>query len=115
MSNPKNIKILTREELDYLVGKYLFRMLNPEIIGVKTTTCIRENTHPINEKFAINTPIKRITISPEAIDYWNKLNGKYHLIEVQNAINVLTVMYQEISEKTIVDQIENMSTKIIEK
>ncbi len=115
MSNPKNIKILSKEELDYLVEKYSFRMLNPTVLGVKTSSCARENIHSILESFTINTPIKRITITPMAINYWIKLGDKAHLIAVQNAINVLMITYQDISENAILKQIKKNSTQIIEK
>lgn len=115
MDNVKNTRILTKEELEYLVEKYKFRMLNDTTIGVKTTTCVRENTHSALERFTINTPIKRITITPAAITYWKQLKKKPHLIAVQNALNILSITYQEISVEEIANQIEKNSTKILEK
>lgn len=117
MKNPKNIKILSKEEVDYLREKYLFELVvaeSGEYVAVKTTSFSRKVLHDASSNFSINTPIKRITITPEAVKYWKELLN-YDLITIQNAINTLLIMYQPITKEEIVKQIKSKSTEIIEK
>ena len=113
----KNVRILKPEELKFLVDKYIFELqkgLVNDFIIVTTTNCARKVLHSADESFTINTPIKRITIVPDAIKMWQKLNFEYNLIEVQNAINILTISYQDITKDNVLDAIEN-KFKISEK
>lgn len=117
MNNPKNIRILNNEEIDYLKERYIFELVDAGedvYVAVKTSTFHRKVLHDAKASFSINTPIKRITITPEAVNYWKELQ-QYDLITIQNTINCLSIMYQAVSKEEIVKQIEIGRTKIIEK
>lgn len=57
----------------------------------------RKTYHSIYEKFKINFYREKriIMVTPQAIEYWIKMNQKVNLVNVQNAINILTVTYQD--------------------
>ena len=111
-----NIKILSQAQLEKLNAKYYFDVDDQDII-VGLNNYQRVTRHPRDKRFHINskTDVKRkICFSKEAIDIWltckeNKL--KLSLFDVQNAVNVLTVTYQQVSYENVV-RFFNRSMKI---
>lgn len=97
----KNLRALSKTELDFLKEKYKFELFGDFIV----TSCAgidRKILHPINKSFAINTPIRKITISELAIKMWiEHFQSNYNLLEVQNAISSLIVTYQDISVEDV--------------
>ena len=93
----KNVRALTKDELDFLNSKYLFEYVQ----GYVVTSCAgfgRKVMHDINQGFSLNTPIRKIKITKDAIDFWiNEFKDEYTLLDVQNAISSLIVTYQDIS------------------
>lgn len=118
MNNPKNIKILTDDELRYLKEKYYFEITQSldgsKYIAVKTSTCNRKVLHDASKTFTINTAIKRVSITSEAVSYWQLL-PEYDLFTIQNTINILLITYQEISKDEIIKQIKINRIKILQK
>ena len=117
MTALKNVRILDDKELEFLVGKYIFEFqegLSKNYIVVTTSNYARKVLHEADKSFTINTQIKRITINPQAIEFWKELDFKYNLIEVQNALNILSISYQEITRYSILEAIRK-NYKICEK
>ena len=90
-----NIKLLTKDERQYFRDNYNFE-LQGNFVLVKFKNYGRVVAHSIFEPFSIVSKIRKITISVNAIDLWKDkfMNSKYTLIDVQNAINALTIGYQ---------------------
>ena len=110
-----NIKILSDDELNYLIDRYTFGVAtvgDDVYVVVKCNGYNRMILHDAKKKFTINSPVKRITISKEAINLWLTYLSDYSLIAVQNAINSLIVTYQELELKDIKAQLDNNILKI---
>lgn len=93
----KNLKALTKDELEFLNSKYKFKLMDNYVV----VSCVgfdRKVLHEIDKPFTLTTPIRRITITPKAIKCWiEQFKDKYSLLEVQNSINTLIITYQDIS------------------
>ena len=109
-------KVLSDEELDYLIDRYSFGTAVVDqntYIVVKCKDYNRMVLHDATRKFTINSPIKRLTISKEAISLWlNNYKDKYSLIEVQNALSTLIITYQDLTLDDISKQLERKTVKI---
>lgn len=70
-------------------------------VVVKCKNYTRTRVHPKNEEFCINSKVKRITFTKDAIDFFEKHQSKYTLIEVQNVVNILSISLQNITEENI--------------
>ena len=90
-----NIKLLTKDERQYFHDNYTFE-LQGDFVLVKFTSYGRVVAHSIFEPFSIVSKVRKITISVNAINLWKDkfMNSKHTLIDVQNAINALTIGYQ---------------------
>jgi hypothetical protein len=96
-----NVKILTKQELQYFREKYRFE-LNTDKVFVYVNGYNRVTAHNINERINITCKVRRIIISPDALFYWSKyLKDKYSPIEVQNAMNFLKISYKPILIESI--------------
>lgn len=89
-----NIKLLTKEELNIFIDKYSFKV-DGNYIWVTVKNFNRPTIHPINKSFFIATNNRKITIDVDAVKIWNEYFKEYHLIEVQQAMNKLYLMYQQ--------------------
>lgn len=111
-----NTKLLTKRELKNLKDRYYF-CLNESgtkiIVGNKYYK--RETYHPISEGFSLNSKVRIIRLSKEAIKIWLELEQKYNLFEIQQVINILKMMLQEANatlvkkllDKNILDRLED--------
>lgn len=109
---PGNIKALTNEELKFIVEKYHFELFENYVV---VSTNNRKTLHDKSTSFSLLLPLerRRIKITSRAIDLWiEKYIDKYSLIEVQNAINTLTVTYQNPNEENIDGQLKRTKTKL---
>lgn len=106
-----NLQLLTRDDLIYLNNKYTFDIKDDFII-VSNTDYTRLTCHDINKKFSLNTKVKKVTITPQAIEIWkncrNKDTGKsdFTLFEVQDAINSLILTYQQPIEEYVKKELQ---------
>lgn len=110
---PGNVKALTPDEMRFVLNKYKFEAAGDYII-VRANN--RSTAHPSNKGFSLLLPLerRRVKITPKAIAIWEKnYVGKYSLLEVQNAINVLTVTLQPASEDEIGSQLIRARSKIM--
>lgn len=104
-----NIKLLTTAQLQALRDKYSFELEGNEIL-VRTTAIRRIARHPADQPFHINAkPIRKLSFSIEAIDIWKELldTKKYNLIDVQHAVNILTVTYQNVTKEAVIQIVDN--------
>lgn len=110
-----NIQVLTQDERTYLNNKYDFDVKD-DVLIVKVKDYGRVTVHDMNCKFSLNAKVRKITISPEAIQMWHKkFKGKYSLIDVQDAINQLVVTYQTPSDEDVGEQLKILNNpKIVE-
>lgn len=90
-----NIKLLTKDERRYFKENYTFS-IKDDFILVKFNSYGRTVAHPVDEDFFIASKIRKIKISKEAIKLWmTKLqNSEYSVVDVQDAMNALTISYQ---------------------
>ena len=99
-----NVKLLTEQQIDALTNKYIFSIDGNDIV-VRTSAYNRETRHPIDQPFHINAKhIRKICFNLEAINIWRSLLSKgfpANLIVVQQAVNMLTVTYQTITEDNV--------------
>lgn len=110
--NKNNVKILTDEELEFLESRYYFE-INDNMILVKIHNYNRATAHSIDKSFALNTKVRKIDITPTAIDIWNNyFKDKYSLFKVQNAINILIMTYQTPDVSDVREQLERGTPKI---
>lgn len=108
----KNLRALTNEELEYIVNNYIFT-LQGEYIVVQRKNYGLKTLHPIDKPFSISTKMRRVTISKQAIDLWvTQFKQVYSLIEVQAAINRLTVTFQDLSTVEIAKQLKTSRDEI---
>lgn len=102
-----NIKLLTKDERKFFNDNYIFD-LKDDVIIVKVKKFGRIVAHSINENFSINSTIRKITITTEAIDLWikNFIKTKHSLIDVQNAVNALKISYQTLEYDDVKNQLD---------
>lgn len=93
-----NIRLLTKDERKYFNDTYIF-VLKSDVILVRTKEFRRYTSHPIDSDFSINSKVRKIKISKEAIELWSKsfIDSKWSLIDIQNAVNSLIITYQQIT------------------
>lgn len=119
-NNYRNIYKFVEDKLDDTTKKELSDMIDyivkndSKYISVTTKNCVRRTVlHNINESFLVSTPIRKISFSKEAINYWiNDFRDKYTLADVQNAISVLTITYQKVDKNEIKKQLERKTSKV---
>lgn len=107
----KNLRALLPDEFEYINTKYRFSLiceanvlssdccgegsLDVSYIMVESVGYDRKVLQSVNKSFSLNTPIRRVTISKEAIDMWiDHFILEHTLIEVQNALSILIVTHQ---------------------
>lgn len=107
-----NTKVISYDDMLFLNGKYDFEIDGSSIL-VKIKDYNRVTAHPVNNTFSLNTKVRKIDITPQAIRLWDsKYKNKHSLFEVQNAINILISTYQEPSDDDIDDQLKRGDAKI---
>lgn len=106
-----HLKLLTKEELKYFNDTYSFKIIDE---GILTTTknYNRVVVHDIDKDFLINTKIRNVKITSQAMKMWINYfkNTKYTLFDIQNAINALIISYQDIDSEEVMNEL-----KILEK
>lgn len=112
-----HIKLLSTGQLEKLNAKYYFEVDGDNIV-VGLHDYDRFTLHPKDKPFHINSrsDVKRkICFNTFAINVWlkcyeNKL--KYSLFDVQQAVNVLTVTYQPVTEESVLRFLKQPQIKI---
>jgi len=90
-----NIKLLTKDERQFFKDNYSFSVKD-DFILVKFKDYGRIVAHDANSDFSIASKVRKIKISKEAIKLWKEkfINTDFTLVDVQNAMNSLTIAYQ---------------------
>ena len=102
-----NIKLLTKDERQYFRDNYSFE-LQGNFVLVKFKNYGRVVAHSIFEPFSIVSKIRKITISVNAINLWKDkfMNTDTSLVDVQNAMNALTIAYQATDYTDVKNQLD---------
>lgn len=111
-----NVKILTKNELLRLNSQYIFTYDDNNII-VSNRHYNRTTLHDRHKSFFINSKVRKITLTTTGIEIWIELQDEeqfkeYSLFDVQNAINMLYVMYQPCELKEVKKLLLKESTRI---
>lgn len=107
-----NTKILTKDELDFLNNKYQIEYKD-NLLFIKANTINRAVCHNLDDKFTIvfkkDGVIRFVKISPEATKMWvnNYKDTSYSLFDVQNAINVLIISFQQVTKDDVDSVLKN--------
>lgn len=88
-----NLKLLERNEFETFINKYEFSIHDQYII-VSVKTFNRPTLHDKSKSFSISCNNRKLIITPEAINLWENHFRDRNLIEVQNALNTIILMYQ---------------------
>lgn len=88
-----NLKLLERNEFEAFINKYEFSIHDQYII-VSVKTFNRPTLHDKSKSFSISCNNRKLIITPEAINLWENHFRDRNLIEVQNALNTIILMYQ---------------------
>jgi len=95
-----NIRLLTKEELNNFKEKYSFEIQGFFIV-VKCNDFNRPTLHDIHHNFFLNHKGRKIIINSDTIKIWDRYYKDIHLVELQNLVNQLTIMYQDITPENI--------------
>lgn len=106
------IKILSDEDLEYLNKKYEINVKD-DYLTIRTAHHNRLLFHTLDEKIRIRYGDKTMMLTPIAVKYWKDNFTNFTLIDVQNAINTLSVLAQDISIETIENLLKRRHSKII--
>ena len=64
------------------------------------------------KSFSLLTPVRKLTITKKAIDIWREsYMDKYSLIEVQTAMNILIITYNDINKSQLDDELKRLRSK----
>lgn len=114
----RNIHCLSNDERDYFNSRYSFDVIqndNGPTLVVKIVDYNRQTRRPLTKSFYIRTCIRKLTITVEAIEMWHSyFYGKqkeYSLIDIQDAMNKLTVSYQELTYENVLDVLKHSKRK----
>lgn len=109
-----NLKVMTKEEIDQLNARYEFEV-EADKIFVKVKGYNRTTVHPRGVQFSLNSKVRKLAIEPEAVDMWvSSFKDTRSLFEVQNAINILVILYQKPTVEDVKMIFERGDTKIRE-
>lgn len=108
-----NIKLLTARQLDFFNDKYVIEC-DDENVYVTFKYYKRRTPHPINKPFDINSEVRKISFTVEAISLWRKMKDKYTLFDVQQAVNICHVTYQDVNESNVRKALKSPLYKIKE-
>lgn len=106
MNIPKNLKILTKEELDFINSKYTF-WCDDTFIYHRPITRNYTSIHPKNKRFTLLMKgYKKLTFTTLAMSVFSKMQTqsdtiKYSLVDIQNAINTCMILRQPVTEENI--------------
>lgn len=95
-----NIRLLTNEELKSFEDKYKFKIID-NYVSVSVVNFNRPTLHPIGKSFSLICNGRKITINPDTIELWKNDFPHLHLVNVQNLVNTLLLMYQKPKKEDI--------------
>lgn len=101
--------MLRTDELEFLNDIYSFKTINDnKDIVVECRHFNRKTLHSSDSGFIISSKIRKLSITKEAIDYWiNHFKDTASLIDVQHAINKLTIMYEDVNLEALKNELNH--------
>lgn len=112
---PRNIKVLNDDEMAFINDRFIFE-IKGDLILVSSKKMKRATAHKKTESFDLNFKFGKQyswMISSLAIQIWEYGDKTYSLIDIQNAINKLLVMYQEPSQEDVLKLLKRQTEEII--
>lgn len=109
-----NIKLLTPAQLDKLNEKYVFEVDENDIV-VRLRHYNRVTKHPKDKAFHINSKIRKVSFSLDAIEIWlsiRETHKNYSLFDVQQAVNTAYITYRPIEVTNVLNILKNPTFKI---
>lgn len=107
-----NIRVMTEEELKFLKNKYSFE-IKDDLILVTSKNFNRITPHKVDENFTVNAQIRKVKIDASSVKLWNEyFKEKYSLFEVQNVVNILTVLHQKIDLESVEKLLKNPNVSV---
>lgn len=107
-----NIRVMSEDELMFLKNKYSFE-IKDDLILVASRNFNRITPHDIDESFTVNAQIRKVKIDASSVKLWaERFKEKYSLFEVQNVINILTVLHQKIDLPSIEKLLKNSNVSV---
>lgn len=89
--NRRNIKLLSKEQLQALKDKYTITY-EPGKVIVDLNTRTHTVIHSADKAFTLRCEDRRVTINPKSIRIWQEyFKDDYTLFDIQHTINLLTV------------------------
>lgn len=105
-----NVKLLTNEELKFFNDVYIFDY-DDEYIIVSNKYYNRSTRHSRDATFFINSKVRKLTFTVEAINIWIELDKEFpkefSLVDIQQAVNTLFVLYKPISKKDVLKMLKS--------
>ena len=105
-----NIRLLSKQELIKLKSIYYFEYehdTDPYVV-VRLYKSKRMTKHRIDQSFFINSRVRKMSFTPQAMLIWRDLLLKgraQSLIDVQQAVNYLTLTSQPVSNENVLKTI----------
>lgn len=105
-----NIKLLSKEERLYFKENYEFKLTDGYIL-IKFKGFGKVTAKDIYHSFSLSAKVRKITIHPEAIQVWanNFSETDYSVVDIQNAMNALSIAYQATNIDDIKCQLDIIS------
>ena len=108
-----NRKALSTMILSKLEAVYSFEYdADTDEVITKLSTCKKQTRHPASKTFVINAKKfkKKLQFTPDVIELWKSFQSnnelkKHSLIEVNNVVNKLKIMYQEPTRQTVINML----------
>lgn len=99
--NARNIKLLSKEQLQVLKDKYTITY-EPGKVIVDLNTRTHTVIHNANKVFTLRCEDRRVTINPKSTRIWREyFKDTYALFDIQHAINLLTVKKMVVNKENI--------------
>lgn len=112
-----NVKLLTPLQYKNLKAKFDFDYDEENglvLVKYQNGNRHRITKHPINETFSLNAlRIRKITFGSDTLAIWKDLykDNKIYLIDVQDAVNRLSIMLQPITKENVINMLEKLNSK----
>lgn len=105
-----NIKLLTKEQQEMLDRAFYFE-LKDDFIVVKLYNYERKTLHDRHKSFTINSKVRKVTFTKEAIDIWCDMYNDdpemmTTLFDVQQAANRVSLLYQTPTRENVEEMIK---------
>jgi len=110
---PKHTVILTKDELKEF-NSYSVETRNRNLY-ITPSNWNRTTVHPMNKDFIVQSKSRKIILHTYSMKIWSKyFKNEYSVFDIENAINTLTILYQDITNENIVKILQKENLQIRE-